>query len=479
MRMMRITSLLLFCLTVVGCEGSGTLMPAPDAGALPVDMGGALPAQDGGQVPIPIDMGMMAGVCADPPHVNQEPSSGPRPDLGDVPPADELGAPVDVQASCTPPPLPNLDDIPDDPALDDGDVETVAIFEVDQHRLVSKFVIDRQAAEDGLKLWQELIMRIPANQLRDLVQFEISTDTDPVAYFNRTGRVTSQRNGLKLGFSTANFTRNQADVCAPLEPRRGTFDWSLVHEFGHLRGWLDGSWDRFLETFEDVRGPGDGYPEDGSPVLTGDFVTSYAERADGDEDHAESWTTFVMLDQLPPETPDEPLALKKVRWMNTQPGLVELRAALRITEPDGGNVRVEPAPRRQPTRQGGGSGTVDCDQREVEPFEVPSYLHGAWGGMLTSGVEVRFEFTADDMTEYHDGVVQWSMRCLLEQEGKVVRLETSDESGIFGINGDICPSNIPLDDSFAKDPDADLLYWTRLTRPGAPRIEDVVLQRLD
>ena len=36
---------------------------------------------------------------------------------------------------------------------------------------------------------------------------------------------------------------------APLVPRRGSFDWSLIHEFGHLRGWLDLTWREFLGTF--------------------------------------------------------------------------------------------------------------------------------------------------------------------------------------------------------------------------------------
>lgn len=252
-----------------------------------------------------------------------------------------------VPATCVPPPLLTLSEIPDDPSLDPHEDDIVATFEVDGHDLIGKFVVDEAAAEGGLKLWQELTLRVPENQLLDLVQLDISLDDDPVAYFNRHGDVTTKRRGLKIGFSVESFELNQPDPCAPLDPRRGTFDWSLIHELGHLRGFVDGSWFEFLDTFPDVQGDGEGYPEDGSPVLTGDFVTSYAERADGDEDHAESWTTYVVLpvDALPPPSEDEPLALQKVRWMDAQPGLRELREALRITEADAVVVDVAPAPR--------------------------------------------------------------------------------------------------------------------------------------
>ncbi|MCH9682178.1 MAG: hypothetical protein K0V04_12140 [Deltaproteobacteria bacterium] len=238
-------------------------------------------------------------------------------------------------------------DIPDDPSLDSGEDDVVATFEVNGHRLIGKHVVDVAAAEGGLKLWQEITLRIPDNQLLDLVQLDISRQTDPVAYFNRTGDVTTRRPGLKIGFSVESFDRNDPDPRAPLQPRRGTFDWSLIHEFGHLRGFVDGSWPRLLDTFPDVMGDGEGYPKDGSPILTGDFVTSYAERADGGEDHAETWTTYVMLpaSRIPAHTPMEPLALQKIRWIDQQPGLRDLRDALRISEEDAVVADVEPAPR--------------------------------------------------------------------------------------------------------------------------------------
>ena len=339
--------------------------------------------------------------------------------------------------------------------------ETVAIFEVDGHDLVGKFVLDPVAAAEGLRLWQELVMRIPENQLLDLVQFEISTNPDPVAYFNRTGDITASRYGLKIGFSTENFTRNQPDICAPLEPRRGTFDWSLVHEFGHLRGWVDDSWPRFLDTFPDVQGPGDGYPEDGSPVLTGEFVTSYAERADGDEDHAESWTTYVMLDSLPPEEAGEPLALQKVRWMASQPGLAELRQALRITEPDGGDVTVEGAPRLR---------------TNLEPIAPPAFLHGVW---QTMPAEEQFTFTTDNVVQHTlvDGLTTSTLDLAgLRGCGGLQRFEVNlTESNGWGYNATLgLMFDYPLEDSFFLDPDYDVVYWTRLTGE-----QDVWLHRVE
>jgi hypothetical protein len=382
--------------------------------------------------------------------------------MPEVPP---VVPPPTVGTGCNPPALLVLADIPDDPSLDDGDLETVAIFEVNEHQLVGKFVRDASAAESGLKLWQELTLRIPSNQLRDLVQFEISTDTDPVAYFNRNGDVNTKRFGLKIGFSTANFERNDPDPCARLQPRRGTFDWSLIHEFGHLRGWLDRSWDHFLETFPDGGGDGSGYPEDGSPTLEKDWVTSYAERADGDEDYAESWTTFVMLgdDAIPAERTGEPLAPTKVRWVAGQPGLAELRKAIRITEPDGGNVTVAPAPRLS-------------ERRPLDELAVPSWLQGTWRGVVgegTSGYEQQFTFVADDVVESRivDGAESGrrSLRSL-EEEGVLIRFEVNLRSDMgFGYNGTIFPDyDHPLEDSFYLDSvdGRPRLYWTRLGGPS-------------
>ncbi|MEM6531900.1 MAG: hypothetical protein AAF654_04720 [Myxococcota bacterium] len=377
-----------------------------------------------------------------------------------TPQAPSAGA-IAVPGTCTPAALIDLDSVPDDASLDDGNADTVAIFEVNGHRLIGKHVTDRNAALGGLKLWQEITTRIPENQLLDLVQLDIYEDTDPIAIFNRTGRVTTERSGVRLGFSTENFNRNAPDPCARLIPRRGSFDWSLVHEFGHLRGWMDGSWDRFLETFPDVRGEGLGYSEDGSPVLTGDFVTSYAERADGDEDHAESWTTYVMLDSLPAERADEPLALQKVRWMERQTGLSELRQALRISEPGGGNVMIQPAPRRVPGVSTGGE--------VLASLTPPVWIQGAWETALgvsgEEGIRYRFEFGAADVTEIRLDAAgtelgRRSVKAIADA-ALGARYQGSDRSFSYQL---LLANDDVLEDSFSLDRinDVPYLYWSRL-----------------
>ncbi|MFK7984750.1 MAG: hypothetical protein AB8I08_01885 [Sandaracinaceae bacterium] len=244
-------------------------------------------------------------------------------------------------------------------------------------------------------------------------------------------------------------------MCAPLVPRRGSFDWSLVHEFGHLRGWLDGSWDAFLDAFEDVRGEGLGYPEDGSPILTGDFVTSYAERADGDEDHAESWTTFVMLDLdvIPAATAGEPESITKVRWMHTQPGLLALRAAIRITEPDGGGVTVDGAPRLFASR--------------APVIEPPARMYGVW---VSEAVTVegetfaqRFEIGVDDIiaSRIVDGVegdrFSYAQR---HRDGTFVEFTQDDNGEVYFFIAE--PFGFPMvGDNFIALDGGDQLLWSR------------------
>ena len=388
------------------------------------------------------------------------PDSGSPPASG-TPPGSTAPGPTTVGRVCTPTPLLELDGIPNNPGLDDGDPDTVATFEVNGHQLIGKHVTTRAAALGGLKLWQEITTRIPENQLLDLVQLDIFEDTDPIAIFNRTGRGTTDRPGVKLGVSTLNFSRNDADPCAPRIPRRGSFDWSLEHEFGHLRGWMDGSWDRFLVTFPDERGDGVGYPEDGSPVLTGDFVTSYAERADGDEVHAESWTTYVMLASLPPEQADEPLALKKVRWMDSQPGLSELRAALRISEPDGGGVTIAPAPRRVP----GG----DNPAGNLESLTPPVSLHGSWasapGVTGETGVSYRFEISASDVVEIQlDAAgIELGRRSMADLADSVANPRFSGTSNSLTYQLVISNDEV-LEDTYTLDRinGVPYLYWSRL-----------------
>jgi hypothetical protein len=259
---------------------------------------------------------------------------------------------------------------------------------------------DRAVAEGALGLWRELVFRIPTSQRLDLVQLEITKASDPAGATDNSGTGSATgRFGYVLSFSASGIDRNDPDPTAPLARRRGTFDWTLIHELGHLRMYADGTIDDYMRDFENRTGPGRGYPEDGSPRTDGDWVTSYAERAGGDEDCAESFTTYVMLDELPE---GDSLAAWKVRWFARRPGYPELRRALRITEPDGSAAPLEPAPRA-------------AFPLVVEPA---AWMVGTWRGTLEDGDEIVYEITPDDIvrTRFEAGaeVERWSYRNLRE-----------------------------------------------------------------
>jgi len=236
---------------------------------------------------------------------------------------------------------------------------------------------DEDAAEQAMLLWQELVLRIPTDQRLDLVQLDIYDDDDPVAWVDGTG-VGNQvgRYGFTVAFSADNFDRNPGGPCAPLSGHRGTFDWTLIHELHHIRGRVDGTVDAFTSQFPHVPGDGVGYPEDGTPVLDRDYVTSYAERSWGDEDAAESFTTYVMLTALP--EPADALATAKVRWFDEQPDYAAWRSMIRITEGEGPGDSPSPAP------------------RAVFPFEVdpPMWIYGTWQGTRSDGVAMEYRFAA-------------------------------------------------------------------------------------
>lgn len=284
-------------------------------------------------------------------------------------------------AVCEPPALLRVADIPERASLAEVGPDTLAAFEVDGDELVGKFVRDAEAAEQAMLLWQELVLRIPTNQRPDLVQLNIFGDGDPVAWVDGTG-VGNQvgRYGFTVAFSADNFAKNPGGPCAPLAGHRGTFDWTLIHEYHHMRGRADGSIDAFTAEFPHMVGDGEGYPEDGTPVLDRDYVTSYAERSSGDEDAAETFTTFVMLAELP--SPADALATTKVRWFDEQEGYPEIRRALRVSELEGNVGELEPAPRAE------------------FPFQItpPSWIHGTWRGVAGNGVEIEFQFAAGNVT---------------------------------------------------------------------------------
>ena len=278
-----------------------------------------------------------------------------------------------------PPPALELAAIPVRAELLEEDGDAVVAFEVDGDELLSVAYHDRAAAEAALELWRELVFRIPTNQRLDLVQLEITRGSDPAGSTDNSGTGgRAGRFGAVLSFSRDLLAEADSDPAAPLSGRRGTFDWTLVHEFAHLRTYVDGAVDDYIAAFGTETGPGSGYPADGSPRLDGSWVSSYAERAGGDEDCAESFTAYVMLGELPA---GDSLAARKVRWFADRPGYPALRRALRVTEPDGSAGPVPPAPRV-------------TYPLEVEP---PTWMHGTWRGERVAGIQVEYRITSDDI----------------------------------------------------------------------------------
>jgi hypothetical protein len=282
---------------------------------------------------------------------------------------------------CVAPTVPALADIPDDPSLAPTDSDRSVVFEVDGDSIVGKHVADAESGAAALILWQELVLRIPTNQRLDLVELNVITTSDPAGFMSGTTQSPTGRYGYALSV-TADYLDEDRDPCDPLIPRRGNYGWTLLHEYAHMRSVIDGTLDEFTSPETNgfgqyEQGDGSGYPADGSPDLTRDFVTSYAERSAADEDYAESFTTYVMLATLPD---GDTGAARKVRWFEDH-GFAELRRAMRVTEPDGSAAPIAPAPRAE------------------FPFVIapPSWIHGTWQGETDDGAAIEYTFSAGDI----------------------------------------------------------------------------------
>lgn len=247
----------------------------------------------------------------------------------------------DVSNACTPAPLQMLDSLPINPALSNAPNSVAAAFEVDGNRLISTFVRDTASAQLGLKYWQKMVTRVPFDVRRDIVQFNVIGSSDPVGWFSGDGSNQTGREGYSIAISQI-LSDTLGKPCDPLTPRRGTFDWTLVHELAHMRTLLTQVPELFNPPYDGVLQPNvtelfssrfkspegnEVFPPDGSPKLTGNFVTSYAQQeAGGDEEVAEVFTTYIMIDPLPS---NGSTVAAKLKFMDSIPGFSELKTALR------------------------------------------------------------------------------------------------------------------------------------------------------
>ncbi|MGP1271785.1 MAG: hypothetical protein ACTS22_00470 [Phycisphaerales bacterium] len=220
--------------------------------------------------------------------------------------------------------------IPDDPSFGAASERYLAIFEIDEDAIIAKHVRDEEAARLGLQAWDRVAAMFPVWARRRIVQFNVQDGSRWAGRFDGSGANDIGRPGYKLSVAAYLLAaeENLADPVRPVDARRGTLDWTLVHEIGHYYCLVTDAVERFSQRF-DAR-PGmparrqspDDYPEDGSPVIDGHFVTSYAERTPGDEETVETFTTYLVVPALPE---NDSLVAEKVLFFDGVRGMAELR----------------------------------------------------------------------------------------------------------------------------------------------------------
>ncbi|GAB5496909.1 MAG: hypothetical protein Phyf2KO_19890 [Phycisphaerales bacterium] len=223
-----------------------------------------------------------------------------------------------------------LSAIPDDPKLDEAPGKYLAVFEIDGDAIIGKSIRDPEAGELGILCWNRVVALIPKQYREGVVQFNIEAGRRWAGRFGGDGKNDVGRKGYK--FSIAKYAaaeeENLGDAQRPVTARRGTLDWTIVHEMGHYICLKTDTIERFSRQFDAKpnmpvrREAPDDYPEDGSPVTDGGFVTSYAERTPGDEEVVETFTTYITVDELPT---NDSWAGRKIRFIGTVEGMAELR----------------------------------------------------------------------------------------------------------------------------------------------------------
>lgn len=221
-----------------------------------------------------------------------------------------------------------LETIPVNPAFGSADKKFIALFEVEGNQLIGKLVRDQQAAELGLVCWSRINELFPTRYRDTIIEFNVLGGRRWAGFFSGDGSNDLGRSGYRLSVAKYTIEEEQNLRMANRTPtaRRGTLDWTLVHEMGHYVCLRLDMIERFSREFDAVSPPRreapDDYPADGSPRTEGNYVTSYAERAGGDEETCETFTTYLLLKELPQ---GNSLVAKKIRFIGNFPGMPELR----------------------------------------------------------------------------------------------------------------------------------------------------------
>jgi hypothetical protein len=207
-----------------------------------------------------------------------------------------------------------------------------AVFEVKKDSLIEKYTPEKHTKDLGIDGWERIKALFPLEYRKGIIQFNVMAGRRWAGQFSGDGENDIGRKGYRLSVAKYLLEKqeNLSDASRPVTPRRATLDWTLVHELGHYICLTRNAIELFSQSFDgDMveqpfrrKRPLD-YPLDGAPKTKGNFVTSYAERASGDEEVVESFTTYMMIKTLPT---NNSLVAKKINFFNTIKGFPELRA---------------------------------------------------------------------------------------------------------------------------------------------------------
>jgi hypothetical protein len=207
-----------------------------------------------------------------------------------------------------------------------------AVFEVNSDILQEKYTPDSLTKKLGIAGWDRIKALFPPSYRRGIIQFNVMAGRRWAGQFSGDGENDIGRQGYRLSIAKYLLEKepNLNHPLVPVTPRRATLDWTIVHELGHYICLTHDAIELFSQSFDgDMveqpirrKRPLD-YPIDGSPKTEGNFVTSYAERAGGDEEVVETFTTYMMIKELPS---NNSLVARKIRFFNRIDGFPELRA---------------------------------------------------------------------------------------------------------------------------------------------------------